>query len=100
MNKSFQRGTLPLFLLRPLPKKLATYAALWIEGSLGTLVWIREFRHPMVFAGLALHLGIEYCMNLQLFGWTMCCCLLLFLQPDDVARWIEFAMSPVSRGHL
>lgn len=90
-NKSFQRGRLPNFMLRPLPMKLATCASLIVEGSLGTLIWVREFRHPLVLAGLALHLGIEYCMNLQLFGWTMCCCLLLFLNPTDVASWIEFA---------
>jgi len=32
-----------------------------------------------MIAGVFLHLQLEYLMNLQLFGWTMIACLMLFL---------------------
>jgi hypothetical protein len=92
-NKSFQRVSLPRCLLQPLPMRLAAYATLVIEGALGTLIWVSELRHPLVLAGLALHIGIEYCMNLQLFGWTMCCCLLLFVSPELVVYCLAFIFS-------
>lgn len=71
----------------PLPKialtrpmlRVATWGTLLIEFSLGSLVWIDEFRWYVTFAGIGLHLTLEYVMNLQLMGWTMIACLLLFL---------------------
>ncbi len=59
--------------------RLATWSTLLIEFSLGTLIWIAECRMFVMLSGIALHLVLEIVMNLQLFGYTMIACLLLFL---------------------
>ena len=67
--------------------RAATWGTLVVELALGTIVWIDELRYPVLAAGVLLHLTIDYFMNLQLFGWTMIICLVLFLDPPDVA-WV------------
>lgn len=70
----------------PLPKvaltlpmlRMATWGTLLIELSLGTLIWFEETRFYVMLLGIGLHLILEYVMNLQLMGWTMIVCLLLF----------------------
>ena len=57
-----------------------------IEFALGTLVWIRELRYPVLLSGVFLHACIEVLLNLQLFGWTMMISLLLFVRPEDLER--------------
>ena len=66
----------------------ATWSTLAVELSLGSLIWIRELRYPVVACGIALHLLIELVLDLQLFGITMIVCLLLFLPPADLLGWI------------
>jgi hypothetical protein len=34
---------------------------------------------------------LEYFLNLQLFGWTMMCCLLLFVSPTDLMSLLRLA---------
>lgn len=65
--------------MSPLFIKIATWGTLVVESSLGSIIWIEECRFWVVLAGVLLHLQLEYIMNLQLFGWTMIACLLLFL---------------------
>ena len=50
------------------------------------LIWIKELRHPLVVLGILLHLGIDYALNLQLFGCLMIVCLLLFVDPQFILR--------------
>jgi hypothetical protein len=88
-NKSLHRGNLPRWMLRRFPMKIVAYSALVTEGALGTLVWIKEFRTPTVFVGIVFHLCIEFCMEIYLFEWIMCVCLLLFLDPIQVAAWFH-----------
>ncbi len=66
------------FLTMPMIR-LATWSTLAIELSLGTLIWIAEFRTLAMLAGVAMHLVLEVTMNLQFFGWVMIACLSLFL---------------------
>lgn len=81
---AYRRSSLPLF-LQGLPlAKFLTRSALAIEMSLGSLIWIDEFRNANIVAGILLHLGIELWMNVHLFGWTMMVCLLLFVDPADL----------------
>lgn len=66
--------------------KLMTWGTLAVEAALGTLVWVRRLRYPVLLAGLLLHLGLEYSMNIQLFQWVMISAYVLFVDPDDVRR--------------
>jgi predicted DCC family thiol-disulfide oxidoreductase YuxK len=43
-------------------------------------------------AGLSLHLGIEYCMNLPMFEWSFMLTYLLFIYPEDLTKswnWLK-----------
>ncbi len=72
--------------------KLLTWGTLVIEFSLGVLVWFRELRYPVLLAGLCLHLGIEYSLNIPLFEWISIATYAVFIYPQDLSRageWIR-----------
>jgi Vitamin K-dependent gamma-carboxylase len=69
--------------------KLLTWVTLVIEGALGTLIWSRRYRYYVIAAGVFLHLGIEYTMNIPLFEWMMITALVLFIRPDDLKKAID-----------
>jgi uncharacterized membrane protein YphA (DoxX/SURF4 family) len=90
--EQFYRFPLPSF-LHSLPMvKLETWFTLAVEFSLGTLVWIKELRYPILLAGLMLHMGLEYSMNVPMFQWIALAMYVTFVDPADLARawrWIR-----------
>jgi hypothetical protein len=96
--QDFHRFPLPplhnLFLIKSL-----TWLTLLIEFALGVLVWFKELRYPVLLAGLCLHLGIEYSMNIPLFEWIIVATYINFVDPEDLSRtwnWVHglFETSP------
>jgi len=72
--------------------RLTTWSSLFLEFALGTLIWFRPLRIPLIFAGIALHLGIDYSMNIPLFEWIMISLLMVMLEPRQgyvLAKKIE-----------
>ena len=67
---------------------LWSWSTLLIEFALGTLVWIKELRYPVLIAGVLLHIGIDYSMNIPLFGFIMTSAYVTFVQPADLERWL------------
>ncbi len=88
--QDYQRHTLPHWLARPWCYRAATYGTLILEGALGTLLWYEPLRYPLLLAGVALHLGLEYFMRIGLFQWTMLASLLLFLKPADLQAGLQW----------
>jgi len=84
----YNRFKLPEFLLTKPAIRVTTYVTLAIELMLGTLIWFDDFTVPVVALGILLHLGIEYVLNVQLFGWTMMASLLIFIPPEMMHRFI------------
>ena len=84
----YQRFRLPEAARHPLLVRAATWGTLILEIALGTAIWIDELRYPLIVLGMALHLMIEIILELQLFGITMIVCLMLFVPPSDLLRWI------------
>jgi hypothetical protein len=91
----FQRFPVPLihnlFLL-----KVLAWGTLLIEFSLGVLVWFRELRYPVLLAGVCMHLGIEYSMNIPLFEWIAMSTYVTFIDPEDLSRswmWVRNRIS-------
>lgn len=80
-NDAYKRLALPGFVLRAPGVQAATWGTLALESLLGAGVWIRELRGPLVVAGIAFHFGIDFFLNVHLFGWYMMASLLLFLGP-------------------
>lgn len=70
-----------LFLIKSL-----TWLTLLIEFALGVLIWFKELRYPVLLAGLGLHLGIEYAMNIPLFEWMIVATYINFIEPQDLSR--------------
>lgn len=69
--------------------KLMTWSTLAIELSLGTLVWIRRLRYWVLLAGVCLHAGIEYALNIPLFSLTVVASYLTFVEPQDFTASIK-----------
>jgi hypothetical protein len=68
--------------------KLWSWFTLVVELALGTLVWIKELRYPVLLAGILLHLGIDYSMNIPLFALVMISAYVTFVDPSDLERWL------------
>jgi hypothetical protein len=83
--EDFQRFPMPplhnLFLIKTL-----TWSTLVIEFALGVLIWFKETRYPVLLAGLCLHIGIEYAMNIPLFEWMIVATYINFIEPEDLTR--------------
>jgi hypothetical protein len=80
--QEYRRFPVPRALTSPFWIKLATWGTILTELGVGTAIWVKEFRFAILLCGFAFHLVLEYFLNLQLFGWTMMCCLLLFVAPS------------------
>jgi hypothetical protein len=83
----------PVLLDNLLLIKLMTWGALILEFSLGTLVWFKEFRRPLIIMGVFFHIGIEYMMSIPFFELIMMALLLSYYTPEEMRafanRWIE-----------
>jgi len=83
--QDFQRFPIPplhnMYLIRTL-----TWSTLAIEFALGVLIWFKETRYPVLLAGICLHLGIEYAMNIPLFEWMAVATYINFVDPEDLTR--------------
>jgi predicted DCC family thiol-disulfide oxidoreductase YuxK len=78
--------------------KLWTWMTLIVELALGTLVWIKEFRYWVLLSGVLLHLGIEYSMNIPLFGFTMISVYILFVEPEHLQKAFDWFRKRLNRG--
>lgn len=85
---NFQRIVLPVVFDYPMLVKLATWSALFIEFAMGTLVWIKELRIPVLVSGLLLHFLIEISMSIGFFEWVMIGAYVLFLKPNEF-YWLK-----------
>jgi hypothetical protein len=68
--------------------KLMTWGTLLLEFALGTLLWIKELRYPILIAGALMHLGIEFTMVVPLFSWLMMIGYLTFVESQHLERCI------------
>ena len=94
----FERFPVPFLFDHIRGIQLATWGTLLVEFALATLVWFRDLRYPVLVAGLLLHLGLEYSMNIPLFQWVMVAGYVLFVDPHDVQRarrWLTARRAPV-----
>jgi uncharacterized membrane protein YphA (DoxX/SURF4 family) len=90
--EQFHRFPMPSFLHSMPMVKLETWFTLAVEFALGTLVWIKELRYPILVLGLMLHMGLEYSMNVPMFQWIVLALYVTFVDPADLARawaWVR-----------
>lgn len=90
--------TVPFIMDSPFMLRLATWGTLVIELSLGILVWFKEFRRPVIIAGIFFHLGIEYLMSIPFFELYMIALLLNFYTPEEYLAWVTRAKQTIIKG--
>lgn len=69
--------------------KFMTWGTLILEFALGALIWFKEFRKPLIFAGLIFHIGIEYMMSIPFFELIMMALLLNFFTPEEMRAFVR-----------
>ncbi len=88
-NTTYRRFQLPKFLLEKPFVHILTWGALLIEFALPFGLWIADFQYEFIILGFLLHIAIEYMLNVHFFSFYMMVSLLLFINPDDMARFVE-----------
>ena len=102
----YYTSRLPEFFRFPLPYvfehmwtiKLWTWGTLVIEFALGALVWVRELRYWVLLGGVLLHVGIDYTMNIPLFGFIMVSAYVTFVDPEDLERVLNWGGAKLRKG--
>lgn len=84
--QAVRRFPLPGFAEHPGMLMVLTWSVMVLELCLGTLLWWRRVRYPLLLLGLLLHLGIEYAINIPMFQWDVLAAYVLFLDPADIQR--------------
>ncbi len=79
---------------------LLTWGAIAIELALWTLVWVPRLRLWVLGAGILLHLGIEYSLNIPLFSALMIASYGVFLTPADWTRARRWCAVKLAHFHL
>jgi len=74
----FHRFPLPDFMQTLWFSHVGTWGGLMVEALFPILVWVKECRKVVVLLALALHLGLEYSMNIPVFQWVVIAALVLF----------------------
>jgi uncharacterized membrane protein YphA (DoxX/SURF4 family) len=83
----FQHFPIPGFFATPFMSQVMSYSTLILELGFPFLIWVPRLRSLVLLAGVGLHLGLEWTLNVQLFQWTILSYYLLFLvfKPADAA---------------
>lgn len=81
-----KRFPLPAWFFKPTILKLGSWSALALDFSLGVLIWVKEFRYPLLALGFLFHLWLEYSLNIPLFQWDILSAYVLFVDPVDMRR--------------
>lgn len=75
--------------------QLLTWSTLLIELGMWTLIWIKEFRYPILVAATCLHLGIDYALNLPNFETIMVFSYVVFIAPPDLSAFFSMAREAI-----
>lgn len=92
---SYKNFKVPEFFQKTPWVQIATWLTLLVEEMSAFTIWIKELRYISIISGIILHCVFGYCLKLELFGFTMISCLLLFINPNDLSRWMEELCSMV-----
>jgi len=82
------RHQLPGFMDNMLFYKVASYYTLAIEFSMWSLVWIQPLTKWVLLGATLFHLGIDWCINLDLLEWGVMSTYVLFLKPAEVEHFM------------
>jgi predicted DCC family thiol-disulfide oxidoreductase YuxK len=95
--QEFWRFPVPYIFTHLWTMKLWAWSTLIIEFSLGVLVWIKELRYVVLIGGVLLHAGIDYSMNIPLFGFIMVAAYVTFIAPRDLESFWSILVEKFNR---
>ncbi len=81
----FQRFTAP-FLDQIWVSRVLSWGTLAFELSFPFLVWIKEFRYPLLLAGVLFHTGLDWAMVIPLFQLVMLSGYICFIDAADFRK--------------
>ena len=87
--QDFYNFSIPYFMDSKWFLMFMTWSTLALEFGLGTLVWIKELRKPVIISGIIFHLGIEYTMSIPYFEIIMVALLILFFTPEELRKFVQ-----------
>ncbi len=88
--KEFEKFWTPDFMREnPTILMFSTYGTLIAELSLATIAFYKPWRKYAIFSGIALHLFIEYTMNIPLFAFIMIATYLSFFEGEEMSSWAK-----------
>ncbi len=96
----FYRFPVPKFLTEIPFVKITTWSTLFIELSMGTLVFYRPLRKYVLLAGLMLHASIDYSMNIPLFSFLMVSMYICFFDGEEIANWAAHVGRKLEKLHV
>jgi hypothetical protein len=88
--EDFTRVPIPFLFDNLFLYKVMTWGTLALELALWTLIWVKEFRYYVLFAGITFHLGLDVTMNIPLFQYIMISSYLNFVDPIEVKRALDY----------
>ena len=89
-HQEFARFEVPFVPQNMVFLKLCTWGAVFIEFLGWTLIWFKETRYAVLLGLLALHLGIEYAMNIPIFEHIMIASLIVFIPAEDAEKFVAW----------
>jgi hypothetical protein len=93
----FARFPVPSVMMNDLHiMQFLTWSTIAIEILGWTLIWFKETRYPVLMLLLAMHLGIEYAMNIPIFEHIMIASLFIFIRGEDAEAWFAKAKTWLS----
>lgn len=95
-HAEFARFFVPIVPENMFLMKVFTWAAMLIEFCAWIFIWFKETRYFVLLSLIALHLGIDYAMNIPLFEHIMIVSLIVFIPAEDLAKFMNQIRSAVA----
>lgn len=92
----FQRFTAP-FLDQIWVSRMLSWGTLVFELSFPFLIWIKEFRYPLLLAGVLFHTGLDWAMVIPLFQLVMLAGYIPFIDATDLMSLMNGVRKLVSK---
>ena len=86
---SYKNNIVPKFLQKNPFVSIGSWLTLCIEQGMGFMVWVKDLRYPTLISAIIMHSVFAYCLKLEAFSFIMISCILIFIYPEDLSRWIS-----------
>lgn len=86
---SYQNYKMPKLLYKDPFISIGSWLTIFIEQSMGFLVWIKDLRYPVLISAIIMHCLFALFLKLEMFSFVMLSLLLIFISPEDLCCWLS-----------